>query len=81
MNANPNRWSTLVLVKAACVIGLLAIAQMVLSIIVPSALPVIAAMSAGQAMGVVAFLCYLLAVVTEVRKHDKRRKASRDSQS
>ena len=73
MKVTGQRWSTYLLVKGACIIGLCAIGLMMWSILFPYALPVIAAMSVAQGLGILAFLFYLGAIVTEVKKHDAKR--------
>lgn len=57
-----------VVLRVAAVIALLALALMVVATFVPRPLPVILAMSVGQGLGVLAFLLYLSAVVSEMRR-------------
>jgi hypothetical protein len=59
--------SVLKITRAACIFALLGLGMMAYSIVNPSAIPVIAAMSVGHVFGISAFLCYLLAVVLDVR--------------
>lgn len=56
------------MLRVAAVIGLVALGLMVFATFVPRPLPVIVAMSVGQGLGVVAFLLYLSAVVSEMRR-------------
>jgi len=59
------------LTRAACWLALTGLATMSYSIISPRPLPVIFAMSVGQGVGILAFLCYLLAVVIDVGRHPR----------
>ena len=61
-----HRWPVQGLVRFACWLGIAALCSFAFSIVVPTALPVVFAMSFGQLMGAFAFLCYLLAVLTDV---------------
>lgn len=54
------------LIQVACVLALAGLALLAWSILDPSPLPVIAAMSVGQGLGVAAFLCYLVAVLVDL---------------
>jgi hypothetical protein len=63
------------LVLAACVLGLLAMALMCWSVLDPTPMPVLVAMSAGQALGTLSLVCYLGAVFVEAWK--LRRRAQR----
>jgi hypothetical protein len=56
------------LTRLAAVLALIGLAIMVLSILWPKPLLVITAMSAGHAIGIAAFFCYLLAVVLDVSR-------------
>jgi hypothetical protein len=56
------------LTRVACVFALLGLALMSYSILDPRAVPVIVAMSVGHAFGIIAFACYLLAVILDVRR-------------
>jgi hypothetical protein len=51
------------LTRAAAVLALIGLAIMAYSIVSPRPLPVILAMSVGHVIGVLAVLCYLLAIV------------------
>jgi len=84
VSRKPYEWPALGLVRSACVLGLCALALMAWSILVPTALPVIAALSLGQVLGALAFLAYLLAIVAEIRRHDgalRRADETRDRQA
>lgn len=56
------------LIAIACGIGLAALALMVWSVLVPTPLPVMMAMSLGQALGTISLLLYLLAVLLDLRR-------------
>lgn len=61
--------------RISAVLTLLALALMCWSLLVPTPLPVMLAMSAGQALGTLAFLIYGIAVVkdiTRARREEKR---------
>jgi len=58
--------SVLTVVRAACWVGLVALAIMAASIIYPAPLPVIFAMSVGQVIGIIAFLCYLFSILMDI---------------
>lgn len=60
------KWSVVGLIRLACWIALVGLAVMALSIIYPAPLAVIFAMSVGQVIGIIAFLCYLLSVLMDV---------------
>jgi hypothetical protein len=60
------------LTRAACWLALVGLAVMSYSIISPRPLPVVFAMSVGQVIGILAFFCYLLAVVIDVGRHPPR---------
>ena len=60
------------LTRMACWLALAGLGAMSYSIISPRPLPVIFAMSVGQGIGILAFLCYLLAVVLDVGRHPPR---------
>jgi hypothetical protein len=49
-----------------------AVAMLVL--LASCALPVVLAMSVGQGLGALAFVCYLLAIVAEVLEHEADRR-------
>jgi hypothetical protein len=67
--------TTILRISAACTI--IALAMMVWSLFVPTPLPVMLAMSAGQAFGMLAFGLYLTAIVIDLRRD---RRARRESQ-
>jgi hypothetical protein len=56
------------LTRAACILALLGLLALCVSVLFPGPLPVIFAMSGGHAIGVLAFACYLLAIVIDARK-------------
>lgn len=61
------------LVTASCVLGLVAMAMMCWSVLDPTPMPVLVAMSAGQAVGTLSLLCYVLAVFLEARRARAKR--------
>ena len=60
------------LTHTACWLALVGLGVMSYSIVSPRPLPVILAMSVGQGIGILAFLCYLLAVVIDVGRQPPR---------
>jgi hypothetical protein len=67
-----------VLVRVACFVGLVALAFMAWPLFVPRAVPVLASMSVGQGLGIVALACYLGAIIVEVGRHDRAERALND---
>jgi hypothetical protein len=63
-------WSVRWLTRLACVLALVGLAVMCFSVIVPRPLPVIFAMSGGQAIGIAAFTCYLVAVLLDLARRE-----------
>ena len=53
------------LMKAACILALLALALMCGSVLYPKPLSIITAMSIGHVIGVAALACYLLGVLLD----------------
>jgi len=62
------------LVRAAAVLTILALGLMVWSLLDPSVLPVMLAMSVGQLFGTIAFGMYVVAIIKDLR----RARAARD---
>ena len=58
--------SVISLIRLACWVALVGLAVMAASILDPAPLTVIFAMSIGQVIGIVAFLCYLLSILMDV---------------
>jgi len=58
--------SVVSLIRLACWVALVGLAVMAASIVYPAPLPVIFAMSVGQVIGILAFLCYLLSILMDV---------------
>ncbi len=52
--------------RLACYVALVGLAVMAASILDPAPLTVIFAMSVGQVIGILAFLCYLLSILMDV---------------
>ena len=69
------KMTTLVRISAAFTI--LGLAFMVWSLLVPTPMPVMLAMSVGQMFGMMAFGLYLVAIVIDLRRE---RRAKRESQ-
>jgi len=61
--------------RRAAVLTLLALVLMTYSIFVPRPIPVILAMSAGQAVGTLAFLAYVWAIAGDLLRHLRKRPA------
>ncbi len=73
----PPRWfHARSLVRAACILGLVALLSTALGILFPYALPVVLSMSLGHGVGALAFVSYLLAIVAEALQ---RQPAGRES--
>jgi hypothetical protein len=53
--------------RIACVLTLVALALMVWSVLVPTPLPVMLAMTAGQGFGTIAFAIFVWTVVQDLR--------------
>ncbi|OJY28481.1 MAG: hypothetical protein BGO98_05230 [Myxococcales bacterium 68-20] len=69
------------LVRAACILGLVALPLMVGSVFVPTVWPVLVALSVGQALGTLSFVLYLVAIARDLdivrrlrspRRHEER---------
>lgn len=58
--------------RCAAVLTLIGLAFMVWSILVPTPLPVMLAMSVGQALGTSAFAIYLIVVIRRLRQERRR---------
>lgn len=65
---------TLLAISAVCTI--VALAFMVWSLLVPTPMPVMLAMSVGQALGTLAFGLYLTAIVIDLRRARRARRES-----
>ena len=63
--------SVVALTRAACLFALAALSLMPYSILDPRAIPVIAAMSVGHALGIAAFACYSMAIVLDIRNRSR----------
>jgi hypothetical protein len=71
--------STRGLTRLACGLALMGLALLSCSVLFPTPLPVILAMSAGHVLGVAAFSCYLLAIVLDLARHEGRLPPEPDS--
>ena len=58
--------------RGAAILTLVGLALMVWSMLVPTPLPVMLAMTVGQAFGTSAFLLYLYVVIRELRRDLKK---------
>jgi hypothetical protein len=56
------------LLRVACLLTLVALALMVWSLLEPTPMPVIVAMSIGQALGTLSLLAYLAVVIADLRR-------------
>ena len=62
------------LLVGASILTLIALALMVWSVVQPTPLPTILAMSLGQGIGTIAFGMYVLAIVIDIRRDARRRR-------
>jgi hypothetical protein len=74
------RTSVVTLTRAACICALVGLSLMAYSIVDPRPIPVIAAMSVGHVFGIGAFVCYLLAIVLDIRSRGGADSASTHSE-
>jgi hypothetical protein len=68
LRALPERWPVRSLIRFACYLSLASLSTLALSVLVPTALPVMFAMSMGQLVAAAAFGCYLLAVIADAAR-------------
>jgi hypothetical protein len=68
--------SIVTLTRAACIFALMGLGLMSYSIVDPRAIPVITAMSLGHVFGISAFVCYLFAIVLDIRNRSRADSAS-----
>ena len=54
------------LIRAACLLGLVALPLMVASVVFPNVWTVLIALSVGQAIGTLSFLLYLIAIARDL---------------
>jgi hypothetical protein len=66
--------------RASAVLTLFALALMVWSLLKPTAMPIMVAMTLGQVFGTAAFAIYCYIVVRDVMRYLRRRWAARRSQ-
>lgn len=64
------RFRTRKLIAVACYLGILSLLMMAWSVLFKAALPIVIGMGFGQALGVVAFLLYALAVLGDIYRGD-----------
>lgn len=64
------------LLRISAVLTFMGLAMMVWSLLVPTPMPVMLAMSAGQVLGMLAFGLYLAAVVIDLRRGRRARRGS-----
>jgi hypothetical protein len=68
------------LLVGASIMTLVALALMVWSIVQPTPLPTILAMSLGQGVGTIAFGMYILAIVVDIRRDARARRRRIDGE-
>lgn len=56
------------LIRVACYLAIVSLSLMVWSVLDSAALPVVLGMSVGQGLGVLAFFCFLLAVLGDAQR-------------
>lgn len=72
--AAQNLWSRVArrsiaeLTRIACLLALLGLAVMIYPMLFPGALTVVLSMGLGHALGIGAFICYLLAVILDLAR-------------
>ena len=64
------------ILRAACLLALLAIALMVWALLVPTPMPVMVAMSVGQALGTLSLVAYLYIVGADILRARRDRLAA-----
>jgi hypothetical protein len=64
------------ILRAACLLALLAIALMVWSLLIPTPMPVVVAMSVGQVLGTLSLLAFLYVVAADLRRARRDRRAA-----
>lgn len=62
------RFPVQTLIRVACYLAIVALGLMVWSVVVPTALPVVIGMSVGQGIGILGFLCFLLAILGDTQR-------------
>ncbi len=75
--ARAKRIEMTTILRISAVFTILGLALMVWSLLVPTPMPVMLAMSGGQVLGMFAFGLYLIAIVIDLRRE---RRARRESQ-
>lgn len=65
------KWPTTRMLRAACLLGLCALALMVWGVLSGRALPVVASMSVAQGLGVLACLLFGLSIAAEAARGTK----------
>ena len=63
------------LIYASVILTLIALAFMVWSVLAPTPMPVMLAMTAGQGLGTIAFVMYLFVVIQDFRRVRRERKS------
>jgi hypothetical protein len=62
------------ILRAACVLALLAVALMSWSLLEPTVVPVMMAMTLGQALGTLSFVAFLAVVYRDLRDEERAKK-------
>jgi hypothetical protein len=70
--AKPKRDRNMLALRVSAVLTLIALALMLWSILAPTPLPVMLAMTVGQGLGTLAFGSYLIVVVKVLREERRR---------
>jgi len=65
------RWSSERWVKLACWLAIPSLSMMAWSVLVPTVVPVLLGMSLGQGLGVLAFSCYLLGILSDALREEE----------
>ena len=68
------------LIRVACYLAIVSLLVMIWSVLDAAALPVVLGMSVGQGLGVIAFLCFLLAVLGDTRNAAAGTSAAQDAE-
>lgn len=61
-------------IRVSCVLALVALALIVWSVVDPRPMPVILAMSAGQVLGTLSFVAFLLVVARDLRAAQRKQR-------
>ena len=73
------RWPLVGLTRVAAMASIASLLIMIYAVLFPQPLAVVASLTLGQALGILALACYLLAVFGEVASHARERARLRRS--